>query len=624
MMRLSDLGAGSRHSMFGLLFSSLSAALAALAMLFAQQASAQSSPEPLPAAQAGPAVPSFDIELHVPAPAHDLLQKHLDLQRYREVADLDENEVARLTTMADANVRELLGTLGYFSPVVSITQRTGARPTIVIAVELGRKTIVDRVDIAFEGALATSTDRDTVAQGDAIRERWGLPAGQEFTQDGWDDAKAQALRRLAARRFLAGHLSDSVADIDAATGRARLGVRMDSGPVYRLGDLRVKGVDRYDARLVPRLARLPVGSEYDRDKVVEAQLRLTGSGYYDSAFIFVDPDGDPAAVPVQVTVREAALQKLVLGVGLTTDSGARLSVEHTHNRLPAIGWRAVTTLQADRKTPLAQTEWTAIPDEEGWRWSVLGRAERLLDGDLATQGRRLRFGRFKAGDNIDRNVYLQYDRALVRSVSGLSLDAAAIGAGSALSVNYVWTGRHFKNLPTPTGGFGLGAELGGGVTLGGDRSPFARGLVRWLGLRPLSRGRLQLRAEGAAVVVRSSARLPATLLFRTGGDTTVRGYGFRDIGVALPGGGVGPGRYEAVGSVEWQRPIRRNGVDSAWESLLFVDTGAVANRPGDLRPVVGVGTGVRWRSPIGPVEGALAYGVQARRFRLHLTVGFQF
>lgn len=611
-------------SMLGLTSSSLPAALAALALLLSSAAVAQPSTEAVPTAAAGALLPSFDIELRTPAPVRDLLEKHLELQRYREVPDLDDNELARLMTMADRDVRELLGTLGYFNPVVTITRQDGARPTIVIQVELGDKTMVDGVDIAFEGTMATSTDPDTIAQRDGIRERWGLPAGQEFTQGGWDDAKAQALRRLAARRFLAGRISDSVADIDAAGSRAHLGLRLDSGPAYRLGGLRVQGVERYDPRLVPRLARLPVGSEYDRDKVVEAQLRLTGSGYYDSAFIFVDPDGDPAAVPVQVTVREAALQKLVLGVGLTTDSGARLSVEHTHNRLPAIGWRAVTTLQADRKTPLAQTEWTAIPDEEGWRWSVLGRAERLLDGDLATQGRRLRFGRFKSGDNIDRNVYLQYDRALVRSVSGLSLDAAAIGAGSALSVNYVWTGRHFRNLPTPTGGFGLGAELGGGVTLGGDRSPFARGLVRWLGLRPLSRGRLQLRAEGAAVVVRSSARLPATLLFRTGGDTTVRGYGFRDIGVALPGGGVGPGRYEAVGSVEWQRPIRRNGVDSAWESLLFVDTGAVANRPGDLRPVVGVGTGVRWRSPIGPVEGALAYGVQPRRFRLHLTVGFQF
>ena len=569
--------------------------------------------------------PSFDLDIRAPEPAKDLLERHLELRRYREVPDLDEAELARLVTLGERDVRELLGTLGYFAPAVRIAREPGgARPTLVIEVELGDKTVVKEVDMSFEGDIATATDADTVKQRDGIRSGWGLPVGQGFTQAAWDDAKAQALRRLGAKRFLAGRIADSLADVDAATHQAGLGLKLHSGPVYRLGEQRVTGVERYDARLVPRLARLAPGAEYDRDQLVQAQLRLTGSGYYDSAFIFVDPDADPAAVPVQVTVREARLQKVVLGVGVTTDSGARLSLEHTHNRLPGIGWRAVSALQLDRKAPFAQTEWTAIPDEFGWRWSVLARAERVEDGDLVTQGRRLRFGRFRSQDHIDRNMYLQYDGASVRSLSGLPISDADAGAGSALSVNYVWTGRYFDTMPTPNSGFGLGVELGGGVTLGSDRSPFQRTVARWLGVRPLSRGRLQLRVEGGAVLARPSAQLPATQLFRTGGDTTVRGYGFRDIGVKLANGDVGPGRYMAVGSVEWQQPIRRGGVDSDYDSLLFIDAGAVANKVSDLRAVVGIGTGVRWRSPIGPVQAAIAYGVQPRKLRLHFSVGFQF
>ena len=602
--------------------------LAALAMLLPQAAVAQPAPDAAPgvpaAATAADPAPSFDLEIRAPAPAKALLERHLELRRYREVPDLEDAELARLVTLAERDARELLGTLGYFSPAIRITREAGARPRLVVAVELGEWTVVRQVDIEFEGAIATAADAATVAQREAIRAGWGLPPGQDFTQGAWDDAKAQALRRLGARRFLVGRISDSTADIDAAANQAGLGLRLNSGPVYRLGELKVSGVERYDPRLVPRLARLPAGSEYDRDQIVQAQLRLTGSGYYDSAFLFVDPQGDPAAVPVAVTVREAKLQKLVLGVGLTTDSGARLSVEHTHNRLPAIGWRAHTSFQLDRKAPFAQTEWTTIPDEEGWRWSVLGRAERLEDGDLVTQGRRLRVGRFRSEDRIDRNIYLQYDRARVSSSSGLPLSAVDAGTGSALSANYVWTGRYFDTLPTPGAGFGLGLELGGGVTLDGSRSLFQRALVRWIGLRPLARGRLQLRAEGGAVLARETAQLPATQLFRTGGDTTVRGYGFREIGVALPNGEVGPGRYLAVGSVELQRPIRRGGVDSDLDSLLFVDAGAVANKVSELRAVVGIGTGVRWRSPIGPVIAAIAYGVKPRKLRLHFSVGFQF
>ena len=81
-------------------------------------------------------------------------------------------------------------------------------------------------------------------------------------------------------------------------------------------------------------------------------------------------------------MREAPLQKVVLGLGFTTDGGPRATVEHTHNRIPGIGWRAVSKLQFERKNPYAQTEWTAIPDPKGWRWSTLARVEKLDDDRL--------------------------------------------------------------------------------------------------------------------------------------------------------------------------------------------------------------------------------------------------
>ena len=50
----------------------------------------------------------------------------------------------------------------------------------------------------------------------------------------------------------------------------------------------------------------------------------------------------------------------------------------------------------------------------------------------------------------------------------------------------------------------------------------------------------------------------------------------------------------------------------------------MANHPSELQPRVGVGTGVRWRSPVGPLEAAVAYGFHRQRFRLHITAGFVF
>ena len=599
-----------------------------------QRAQAIPQSTPTPPGAIGPTgadstVTAFDIVVRTPPQFSDLrelIERHIELQRYRAVTDLDDSELARLIVLAEGNVRNLVGTLGYFSPDIRITREGDAnqRQVIAIAIEPGEPSVTGAVKVEFLGDIAQSTDADAISQREGIRRDWRLPAGRTFTQGEWDGAKTQALRDLVVKRYPAGKLAISLADIDAPNRTAGLSLTLDSGPLYRLGQMQITGVERYDPVLVPRLARLPEGSVYDQRRLVEAQQRLASSGYFDSAYVFVDPDGDPAAAPVQVQVREAKLQKIILGVGITTDSGPRASVEHTHQRVPGIGWRAATKLQLEKKAPFAQTEWTSIPDEASWRWIALARAERLEDDALITRGQRLRFGRTQAGDRIDRSIYLQYDRAQVQG-AGLGVNSAAqAGDGSALSANYVWTGRYFDSLPFPSQGYGLGFELGGGTTLGENRQPYTRTVGRWLGIKSLQRGRLAMRAEGGAVLAKDSAALPGTQLFRTGGDSTVRGYGYRDIGIPLSNGVTGPGRYLAVGSVEWQRPILRGGLPSEWEHTLFVDAGAVADKPQDLRPSVGVGTGVRWRSPIGPLQADVAYGIRAKQLRLHLSVGFVF
>ncbi len=607
----------------------IAAALAAAVLGLGAAATAHAQPGSTAAgASAGTsadalAAPSFDLSIEAPDAVRPLLERHLELRRYREVPDLNEAELARLLVLAERDVRRLLGTQGFFNPRIELATQAGTRPPRVsLRVEPGEPARVRDLDIQFEGDIATTDDAGAHAQRASIREGWGLRPGMRFTQEDWDAAKSAAARALVARRYPRGRIADSRADIDAQAGAAHLGLRLDSGPLFRLGPLQVTGSQRYDPRLVPRLARLDPGSEFDQDRIERAQQRLTGSGYYDSAFIVVDPDGDPQAAPVQVNVREAPLQKLVLGLGMTTDRGPRVSLEHRHNRVPGVGWRADTRLQADRRTPSAETEWTAIPDARGWRWGVLARAERLEDDTQVTHAQRLRVGRSQAGERIDRNVYVQLDRATVRSAS--SVQPEDTGDGVALAANYVWSTRRFDRVVQPQAGWGLGIEFGGGVTLAGRSVPFQRSVARWLQYWPLPMGRLQLRAEGGAVLAQPEARVPVTQLFRTGGDTSVRGYGYREIGVERPGGTISAGRYLAVGSLEWQRPLRREGVATPWEHTVFLDAGAVADSLGGLSPSAGVGTGVRYASPVGPLQADIAYGLKARKLRVHLTVGVTF
>lgn len=577
--------------------------------------------------------PSFALQIEAPDDVRELLEKHMELQRFRYQSDLQRRELSRLLGAADKNIRNLIGTLGYFNPTIALEvqdapEDSKERFTVVVRVDPGPHAQISTAQVGFSGP--TANDPGGAAQRALIQESWPLKPGQRFTQSAWGNAKSQGLRALQQRRYPTAAIASSQAVIDADTQEGQLDVTYAPGPAYTFGPLRIEGGQRYDTTGTARIARLPAGREYSQQEMLDAQQRLASSGYYDSVFLTLDtsaaqPDSTAVTAPVIAQVREAQLQKWVLGVGLSTDTGPRLSVDHIHNRLPGIGWRAVTKANINKKNPLLSTNWTALPDDTGWAWFTGAKAEREPTGDFDTTSLQLRAGRSRSEDHIDRNYYLQYDYA--RQQGGEDLPSS-----TSITANYGWTGRYFDNPTFPTSGYGFAWEVGAGTTLTPAREPFGRVSARWLTLHEFGqrdekthrRSRLSLRAAGGAVIARDDVDIPVTQLFLTGGDTTVRGYSYQSIGARTDNGLVTGGRYMASGSVEWQRPITVRGNTSDWESTLFVDAGTVTDNLDAMAVRVGVGTGIRWRSPVGPVQADLAYGVQSQRLRLHLRLGFTF
>lgn len=568
------------------------------------------------------AAEGFEVQIEAPDEVAQLLTRHLELQRYRALTDLSDDELDRLQHVAEQDARQLLGTLGYFAPSIQIQRQTASanHTTRVIHIQVtpGEPTRVSQVRIDFIGAI--STHASTTRQRQEIQTSWALPAGRRFTQNAWDSAKQKALRLLISNHYPQGRIHQTLADIDPDSHQALLHLTFDSGPAFRTGELFIEGLQRYTPQLVQQLVRLPPGTPYSQVELVAAQQRLSDSGYFDAAFVTLDTETNPSAATLRIKLREAQLQKLVFGIGASTDSGPRLSAEHTHRRIPGIEWQAVSKLQLDRETRAIGTELTSPPDTKNWRWVGSGLLKNEKLGTRSVTSQQLRGGRRQSNARIDRNLYVQYDRA-----ESVSTDTTAPELAQSLSANYAFAVRNYDRLPFPLAGWGWGAEVGGGTTLGGPPEAYTRLLTRWQGFVKLGQaGRLSLRATLGAVLAKEGITLPSTQLFLAGGDNSVRGYDLNNIGVQLADGSITAGRYLSVGSIEWQRPIRINGQISDWESTLFVDAGAVANQPRALSPQVGVGAGARWRSPVGPLQMDLAYGVDVRRFRLHLNLGFTF
>ncbi|TNF62719.1 MAG: outer membrane protein assembly factor [Burkholderiales bacterium] len=602
-----------------------------------------------PDATAAPG-PRFEIDLKAPEAIRPFLLRHMNLQRFRLLEDLDSAELDRLLARAPDDLGGLLGTLGYFSPRIEVARMDSAPPdlgVVRIDVEPGPPTRVVTARVFFRGEIVDSPA--AAGQREAIEQDVSRPVGEVFTQADWEQVKTQVLRRLTVERYPNGRLLNSLADIDAQAREAHLYIELDSGPARRLGRIEVLGAQRYDAERARRLARLAgiePGIDYSLEVLQAAQSRLAGSDLYETALVTVEPTGEETDLPVLIQLRERRHQRLQLGLGASTDNGPRLSVEHLHRDVPGIGWRVDNRLQVERQDRLAQTAWTSPVDDKAWRWVTSARWSEQIDGFNTTTSQRLLWGRSREETTRDQSQFVQFERA--RTVNSALRMAVSEKSRSSLSLNQAWTWRRFDDLVFPERGQGLAVELGLGATLETPAQPFARLNARWLTYWPVggavpappqrpgqarepersqprgSLGRLALRLEGGAVLARRETVLPDTLLFLTGGDATVRGYGLREIGIPSTTGTLEPGRYLAVASLEWQRPIRRNGEPGPWEHVLFVDGGAVADRPEDLRVRWGVGSGIRYNSPVGPLQVDLAYGLEPREWRLHLRVGFAF
>lgn len=572
------------------------------------------------AIQAAQSLPAFALEVTSSEPTISaFLTQHLDLQRYRELDDLDHTELTRLLRDADVQARELLATLGFFNPELrwsqNKTSNVGTLGQVLLDAQSGPAARIVEVQWQWLGDAADNPQ--AVDQKQSIEQQWALPVGEPFNQGAWNDAKNQAMRMLLAQRYPWGRLLHSLALVDEPSNQVKLWLTLDSGPAVNLGELQISGGNAYGDLQVARLARLPAGQVYRQDDLLEAQQRLVVSGFYDSVFISLVPHGQQESAPVKIEVKESLRQKWVLGLGVRSESGARLSIEHTHHRVPGLNWRAVSKIAIDRNLQSMGLDLLAPPDRSLWRWNTSAQFEQEKIGNLELHSQRWRAGRIQLGERIDRSYFAQYDAARLVNDQGLL---------ESISANVAWTWRNFDNLPFPNHGLGLSVELGSGVTLGPQNEPYVRWRAKGLSLLPLGQtsGRLAVRFEAGSVVSRDTRNLPATQLFLTGGDNSVRGYAPNSIGIDLGEGQTVAGRYLTTGSVEWQRPIRWNGLRTDWESAVFVDAGAVADETHQLKAQLGYGIGARWRSPVGPVRMDLAYAHALHKLRLHLSVGFNF
>ena len=131
---------------------------------------------------------AFTLDVRAPEDIDEYLTKNLELQRFRRFPGLEARELSRLLGAADDNARELLATLGYFSPTLTLemkeTPEAEAPRTIELTVEPGPQTLISDAKIAVTGPDSgpSAESAEGAPQRARVQNQWALAPGQPWQQ----------------------------------------------------------------------------------------------------------------------------------------------------------------------------------------------------------------------------------------------------------------------------------------------------------------------------------------------------------------------------------------------------------------------------------------------------------
>lgn len=539
----------------------------------------------------------------------DLLQKYLTIHEAMQNPRMNDSEWRRLVQKTPQEIADLLATEGYFK-----TRTISYQPTPTLAefrIHLPPQAKVSQVNVAITGEIQKPAHQATLK---AAQKSWPLAVNHVFTQQAWSTAKRELLATLIRAEFPNAKITTSQAMVNPQTQEVLITVAIDSGPAVRFGEVHIHGLQHYKESLVHPLNTLKTGAPYRQADLLTLQNSFMSTGKFRSVDVAartesLNPDH---TADVDVTVNELEQNTMRIGVGASTNTGARIVFNYTDRNLFDRGLLWDSSLRLEQRLQAATSKITFLTDEKGFRDSIQNSVTRTdLEGQITTavqNGVRRYWGQ--------PNLFEQYVGANLL-YEFLTVDGESSQFNKAATLAYGLNIRRLNHPLAPTKGWILNTQFQLAPLDRLSDGRFLQSHARLQGFYPLTQstqwlGRIEV---GTVTGARS---VPATYLFRAGGDQSVRGYAFQSLGVQEADAIVG-GRVLLTGSseiVQW--------LTSSWGAAMFVDFGNAANSWKDYDPALGYGLGVRWRSPIGPVGADIAYGEETKEYRLHFNLGVNF
>lgn len=525
------------------------------------------------------------------------------------LGDRDPEALLRFSRGAEEQAQKAAQALGYYQARISSEVQPGENPRLLLRIEPGEPIHLRTVTVRVEGPAAD-------LKAFRVPRSQALTTGAVLNHGNYEDAKQLIQNQASRYGFFSGTFSKQRLAVDPRAGVADIELVYNSGPRFKLGKVNFEGDTPFDDELLQRMVPFKEDTPYDSELVAELNQALQSSGYFEGVRVDAAPTAaSERVIPVDVQLTTRKPRTMGLGLGYSTDVGPRGRANWTRHWVNPQGhsYGAEMELSAPRQNVGL---WYDIPLDppltDKLRWAGGYQYEELADTDSLSK--LLTFGpewHSKLPSGWQRVISLKWQREEYR----LGDDT---GLSTLLMPGISYTYLKSDNKVDPHNGYRL--QFDAQVAKEGLLSDtnLLHGNVMLKGLTTVAQNHRFLgRVQFGGNATNGYKAVPPSLRFFAGGDQSVRGYDYQTLSPENSDGDRIGGRYMVAGSVEYQYSIAEK-----WRVATFIDKGNSFNdlKFADLK--TGIGVGVRWVSPVGPIRLDLAHAMDDDGgVRLHFSMG---
>lgn len=516
----------------------------------------------------------------------------------------------RLFRRADREIRTALEVYGYYAPTIDKSLERGkdcwqARFTVDRGPRVRLRTVT--VQVADDGTGDPALRR--------LVERSPFKAGAGLNQRSYDDYKESIIALARQRGYFDGRFAAARIDVYPDDLAADITLDYQAGPRYRFGPVEFdQGVVREP--VARSFIEFAPGEPYDAGRINDLYTGLLVSGFFEGVEIRTTPRPAPDNdVAVTVVLTPSRPRTWTAGAGFATDTGIRGRMSFLHQRLNDRGHQIEASAEASPvigglsltyRMPAGnpREEWLNV--EAGYQY------EDTEDNESDQFRVGLRQVRRRWGDWLETR-FVNYRREEFTTGGEQGTSNLVLPGISLATQPRVVPGR-------PRQGQRFFAQVSGTDGLLGSDTSFIQLEGRARAIFPLwSTARLLTRAEAGFTAKSDFDDLPFSVRYFAGGDDSVRGYDYKTLGPTDDQGLVIGGAGKLVASVEIDQRVLAN-----WSVAAFVDIGNAFDDWGSVSLKTGIGGGLRWYSPLGPIRLDVAVPLDSDApdsFRIHVTLG---